>query len=42
MKNYVIFEISTKRKIICDTELINMRIWANEAYRLTDFSNITL
>ena len=25
MKNYAIVEISTKKKIICDTESINMR-----------------
>ena len=41
MKNYAIFEICTKKKIICDTGSINMRIWANEAYRFTDFSNVT-
>ena len=41
MKNYAIAEISTKKKIVCDTGSINMRIWANEAYRFTDFSNIT-
>ena len=40
MKNYAIVEISTKKKIICDTGSINMRIWANEAYRITDISNI--
>ena len=26
MKNYAIVKISTKKKIICDTGLINMRI----------------
>ena len=41
MKKYAIVEISTKKKIICDTGSINMQIWANEAYRFTDFSNIT-
>ena len=41
MKNYAIVEISAKTKIICDTGSINMRIGANEAYRFTDFSNIT-
>ena len=40
MKNYAIVEISTKKKIICDTGSINMRIWVNAAYRFTDFSNI--
>ena len=40
-KNYPKDEISTKKKIICDTGSINMRIRANEAYRFTDFSNIT-
>ena len=37
MKNNAIVEISTKKKIICDTGLINMRIRANEAYRLLIF-----
>ena len=41
MRKYAIVEISTKKKIICDTELINMWIWADKAYRFTDFSNIT-
>ena len=41
MKNYAIVEIYTKKKIICDTESINMRIQANEAYRFINFSNIT-
>ena len=41
MKNYAIVEISTKKKIICETGSIYMRIWANEAYHFTDFSNIT-
>ena len=40
-ETYAIVEISTKKKIICDTESINMWIWAGEAYRLTDFVNIT-
>ena len=40
MKQYAIVEISTEKKIICDTESINMWIWANEAYCFTDFSNI--
>ena len=39
MKKYAIAE--AKKKIICDTGSINMRIWANKAYRFTDFSNIT-
>ena len=41
MKKYAIVEISTKKKILCDTGSINMRIWANKPYRFTDFSNIT-
>ena len=41
MKKYAIVELSIQKKIICDTGSINMRIWANEAYRFTDFSNIT-
>ena len=41
MKKYAILEISTKKKIICDTESINMWIWADEGYRFTYFSNIT-
>ena len=40
-EKYAIVEISTKKKIICDTESINMWIWADKAYRFTDFSNIT-
>ena len=39
MKKYALVEISTNKKIICDTESINMWIWADEAYRFTDFSN---
>ena len=41
MKKYAIVEISAKKKIICHTESRNMRIPADEAYRFTDFSNIT-
>ena len=41
MKKYAMVEIPTKKKIISDTESINMWIWDNEAYRFTDFSNIT-
>ena len=41
MINYAIVEISTIKKIICDTGSINMWILANEAYRFTDVSNIT-
>ena len=41
MKKYAIVEISTKKKIICDTERINMWILADGAYHFTDFSNIT-
>ena len=41
MKNYAIVEISTKKKIVHDTGSMNMRIWVNEAYRSTNFSNIT-
>ena len=37
MKKYAIVEISTKKKIICDTESINMWIWADEANRFTFF-----
>ena len=40
-EKYAIVEISTKKKIICDTESINMWISADEAYHFTDFSNIT-
>ena len=40
MKKYVIVEISTDKKRTCDTESINMWIWANEAYCFADFSNI--
>ena len=40
-KKYAIVDISTKKKIICDTGSINMRISANKAYCFTDFSNIT-
>ena len=41
MKKYAMVEISTKKKITCDTESINVWIWDDEAYRFTDFSNIT-
>ena len=41
MKNSATAEILTKKKIICDSGSINMRISANEAYRFIDFSNIT-
>ena len=41
MKKYAIVEILTKKKIICDTESINMWISADDAYRFIDFSNIT-
>ena len=34
-------QIYTQKKIICDTESINMWIWVDEAYHFTDFSNIT-
>ena len=37
MKNYAIVEISVKKKMICDTGSINVRIRANEADRFTDF-----
>ena len=37
MKNYAILEVSTKKKIICDTGSINMPIQAKKAYRFTDF-----
>ena len=40
-EKYAIAEIFTKKKIICDTELINMWIWADEAYPFTNCSNIT-
>ena len=39
--NYAIVEISTKKKIICDTELINMWIWADEADCFSNFLTIT-
>ena len=39
MKKYAIVEISSKKKIICDTESINMWIWDDEVYLFTDFSN---
>ena len=41
MKHYATDEISTKNKIIWDTGSINTRIRAYEAYRFTDFLNIT-
>ena len=41
MKKYAIVEISTEKKIICNTESINMRIWANKAYCFADVSIIT-
>ena len=41
MKKYAVVEILTKKKIICDTESINMWLWADEAYRFTHFSKIT-
>ena len=37
MKKYAIVEISTKKKIICDTESRNMWISADEANCFTDF-----
>ena len=40
MKKDAIVEISTKKKIICDTKSINIWISADEAYRFTDFLNI--
>ena len=40
-ENYAIVEISTKKRIICGTESINMWIWADEIYRFSDFSTIT-
>ena len=40
-KNYAIFVIYTKNKNICETGLINMLIWADEACHFSDFSNIT-
>ena len=36
MKKYARVEISTEKKIICDTGSINMQIWDNEPYRFTD------
>ena len=39
-KKYPIVDTSTKNKIICETESINMWILADEAHRFTDFSNI--
>ena len=41
VKNYAIVEISTKKKIICDTGSINMLIQANETYCFNDFLNST-
>ena len=41
MTKYAMVEISTKKKIICHTESINMWIWADEAYSFIDFWNIT-
>ena len=40
-EKYAIVEVSTKKKIICDTESINMWLSADEVFRFTDFSNIT-
>ena len=37
MKKYATVDISTKTKIVCDTESINMWILADKVYRLTDF-----
>ena len=42
MKKYAIVKRSTKKKIICDNESINMWIWDDQVYRVTDFSNIYL
>ena len=41
MKKYATVEISTKNIIIWGTGSINTRNQANDAYRFTDFSNIT-
>ena len=40
-KKCAISEVSTKNRIICDTDSINMWILADEACRFTNFSNIT-
>ena len=40
-ENFAIVEISTKKKIICGTESINMWIGDDEAYHFSDFSTIT-
>ena len=40
-KKWAISEVSTKNRIICDTDSINMWILADEACRFTNFSNIT-
>ena len=40
-KKYVITEISTKNRIICDTDSINVWILAEEACCFTNFSSIT-
>ena len=40
-ENYAIVEMSTKRKIICGTESINMWISVDDAYRFSDFLTIT-
>ena len=37
MEKYAVAELSTRMKITCDTESINMWISADEAYRFTDF-----
>ena len=36
-----ISELSAKNRVICDTDLINIWILADEACRFTIFSNIT-
>ena len=41
MKKYAVVGITKNKKIIFDIESINMWILADEAYRFTDFSNIT-
>ena len=41
MEKYAIVEIPTKKKMICDTESINMWLEVDEAYHFASFSNIT-
>ena len=40
LRNYAIFVICTKNETICETESVNMLIWADEACHFTDLSKI--